>query len=464
MISNNASLLQSSDILTHLFANVDVAFVVLNLNREVMMMNRHAERLTGYSQEEMVGKSARIFYDLENDFTVQGQKRYNPDAEYNQEHYITPYITKQGRRFWGDTQGGPVKDENGKTLYFVAIVVDVTERYRSTQTLNKLHDITSDRNLNFKERMQRMLALGCEHFELPIGILSRIENKDYIVEHATHPDGAIKGGEVFDFEQTYCYRVYKANDVQLYHKIAESPFAAHPCYSTYGLESYIGSPVIVDGKRYGTLNFSSADERHPFSSQDREIIRLLAQWVGHEIARTRDIEELNLAREKLEHAANTDTLTGLPNRRYINQELDRQLSQYHRFNEPLAIAIVDFDNFKILNDTYGHDAGDQALIEFADITARELRKYDLCGRWGGEEFMIVFPNTRKQDAANVLERLRLQVMNSPITHDGNQVFLSISIGLTECRANDVAASITKRADAALYSAKDKGRNCLVTNA
>jgi diguanylate cyclase (GGDEF)-like protein/PAS domain S-box-containing protein len=448
----------------HLFANVDVAFVVLNLNREVMLMNRHAERLTGYKQEEMVGKSARIFYVQEDDFTEQGQKRYNPDAEYTKEHYVTPYITKQGRRFWGDTQGGPVKDANGNPLYFVAIVTDVTERYQSTLTLNHLHAVTSDRNLDFSERVIRLLTLGCEHFELPIGILSHIDDQTYTVKYAKHPDNVLVGGEVFEFKDTYCYHVYQANDVQQFHHVSTSRISDHPCYTQFGMEAYIGSPIFVDGERYGTLNFSSPEPRRTFSAQDREIIRLLAQWVGHEIARTRDIEELQQAREQLEHVANTDSLTGLPNRRYVNNEIERHVAKFERFDQPVTIAMVDFDNFKQLNDLYGHAVGDQALIEFSSITRSELRKYDLCGRWGGEEFIIVFPNTRLRDAATVIERLRVQVMNSPIIANNNdQIFMTISIGLSESRKGEVADALINRSDSALYRAKENGRNCLIVS-
>ncbi|MBM7035441.1 sensor domain-containing diguanylate cyclase [Vibrio ulleungensis] len=463
MIETLDSSYQSSQMIDHLFANVDVAFVVLNLNREVMLMNRHAERLTGYTQEDMVGKSARVFYEREEDFTEQGQKRYNPDAEYTKEHYVTPYITKQGRRFWGDTQGGAVKGADGKPIYFVAIVTDVTERYQSTLTLNHLHAVTSDRNLDFSERMSRILTLGCEHFELPIGILSRIDDEVYTVEYAKHPENALKGGEVFDLSNTYCFHVFQADDVQQFHHVADSRISSHPCYTAFGLEAYIGSPIFVDGVRYGTLNFSSPDPRRTFTAQDREIIRLLAQWVGHEIARMRDIDELQQAREELERVANTDSLTRLPNRRYLNCEIERHMAHFERFSEPVTIAMVDFDKFKLLNDHYGHAAGDQALIDFATITRNELRKYDLCGRWGGEEFIIVFPNTNISDASLVIERLRQQVMASPVTLDNDQIFFTISIGLSESRKGEETEALIQRADDALYRAKEKGRNCFVTS-
>lgn len=455
--------LDSSDMLMHLFAHVDVAMMIVSLDRNIIMMNDFASRLTGYSKDEIVGKSTKILYAREKDFLDLGTERYNPNAEYQADHYVVPYMTKQGNLFWGDAQGGLIKDSSGEPLCYMSIVYDVTEQYRATQTLNLLHSITSNRDLDFTDRMNQILELGCEHFDQKIAILSEIKGDHYTVRYVCQPEDALEQGQVFSLENTYCAHVFKANDVQDFHHAGKSSISNHPCYLNFGLESYIGSPIFVDGKRYGTLNFSSPDPRLPFTEQDKEIIRLLAQWIGHELARIEDLNIIEKASIELEKAANSDPLTLLPNRRNTDIHLEKQLARFHRLNEPMTVAIIDFDYFKVLNDTYGHHAGDEALKQFSKMAKESLRKYDHIGRWGGEEFLVILPNTHLDTAFSILDRLRSNVEHSSIQYLDQDIEFTISIGVSESIAEDTVDSICIRADDALYDAKTSGRNQVYIN-
>ena len=129
------------------------------------------------------------------------------------------------------------------------------------------------------------------------------------------------------------------------------------------------------------------------------------------------------------------------------------MERAQRFHTPLTVALVDIDHFKTINDTLGHAQGDLAIVAVSGIIERNLRVYDSVGRFGGDEFLIVLPNTPAQEALLVLERLRTQVEEEP-TLDG----ATLSIGVATLAAMDVPAVLIARADEALYQAKVAGRN------
>nr|WP_238322168.1 sensor domain-containing diguanylate cyclase [Vibrio mexicanus] len=146
----------------------------------------------------------------------------------------------------------------------------------------------------------------------------------------------------------------------------------------------IYAPIFVDGERYGTLNFSSPKPCRPFIRQDYELVKLFAEWVGHEVARTRDIRAMEILTEKMKIMANTDALTGLNNRRFVEEALHQLVKRANDSGMALSVALIDFDHFKLINDTYGHAIGDDVLKLFGSIAPKVGRKMDLYGRWGAK--------------------------------------------------------------------------------
>lgn len=166
-------------------------------------------------------------------------------------------------------------------------------------------------------------------------------------------------------------------------------------------------------------------------------------------------------------AAITDALTGLHNRRYMETHLAALVDQAAARGKPLSVLVLDIDFFKAINDTHGHDAGDDVLREFAIRVRKSIRGIDLACRYGGEEFVIVMPETDMAVAGTVAERLRRRIATEPFPIDRGQrqIDVTISIGLAGLEgADDTAANILKRADQALYRAKRDGRNRVVADA
>ncbi len=152
-----------------------------------------------------------------------------------------------------------------------------------------------------------------------------------------------------------------------------------------------------------------------------------------------------------------DLLSGVLNRRGIEQKLETELKRATRTGHGLSIALIDIDHFKAINDYAGHAAGDTALRDVVSAISERLRPHDLLGRFGGDEFLLIFPRTSCSDAFNVSSKIEQSVRELSIPGDGRP--LTISTGLTQAASGEIAGPLLARADKALYSAKNAGRNC-----
>lgn len=165
--------------------------------------------------------------------------------------------------------------------------------------------------------------------------------------------------------------------------------------------------------------------------------------------------------KELTELAFTDTLTGLPNRRAIEDWAATQLSSALRHGFPFWVALADLDHFKQVNDSFGHEAGDAVLKHFAGILKKSLRRGDLCGRLGGEEFLLVLTHTDKEDALKVIDRVRTELSGTPVVFGDYTLRVSASFGIAGVdgtQKRSTFSGLRELADAALYSAKRAGRN------
>jgi diguanylate cyclase (GGDEF)-like protein/PAS domain S-box-containing protein len=189
----------------------------------------------------------------------------------------------------------------------------------------------------------------------------------------------------------------------------------------------------------------------PLPSHDGQVRRFAAieRDVSTEVQREHDLEEMAFA----------DPLTKLANRRYFEQILVRELSRARRTHQPLCFAILDIDNFKAVNDTWGHPVGDQVLIAVANALHQAVRIYDYAARIGGEEFAVVLPGAARPDGLAIIDRLRGHVhASAQVTVENQIISVTCSAGLTSMVPDDTIESLTQRADRALYLAKNSGRN------
>lgn len=174
------------------------------------------------------------------------------------------------------------------------------------------------------------------------------------------------------------------------------------------------------------------------------------------------IRELELELEKTSVLVRHDQLTGVLNRHGLEDMFEKEISRAQRHDTVMCVALLDIDNFKKLNDSLGHDAGDQALIHLATVCRHTLRPQDTIARYGGEEFVILLPETNLKDAVLVLTRLQRELTKKFFLNDNDKVLITFSAGVTQMTEQDNQGSVIKRADEAMYEAKQTGKNRVVS--
>lgn len=212
-------------------------------------------------------------------------------------------------------------------------------------------------------------------------------------------------------------------------------------------------PSLVGGAVIGSVLVS-----HPAPLDDRTRTRVV-DAVGQSAPVLANLRNLAVA----EVRAATDALTGLPNSRALGENLARMVAQAARSDQPLAAILCDLDRFKQINDIYGHDKGDEALAAASAALRAGVRESDLAGRFGGEEFLILLPNTTLDDAALVAEKLRKAISRVRVAGIEAGITASFGVAAFPADASD-PARLLRTADRALYAAKARGRNCVATSA
>jgi diguanylate cyclase (GGDEF)-like protein/PAS domain S-box-containing protein len=164
--------------------------------------------------------------------------------------------------------------------------------------------------------------------------------------------------------------------------------------------------------------------------------------------------------EDLQEKAFQDTLTSLPNRRYMDRYLMSKLDEISRYDWTFGLIFLDIDHFKAINDTYGHDVGDEALKMLARTLSHSSRSFDTVGRWGGEEFVIAVVNVDRDKLLHIAERYRRMIESSTVTTGGTDFRMTVSLGATLAGQGDTLDSLVKRADELMYQSKLAWRNCV----
>lgn len=179
----------------------------------------------------------------------------------------------------------------------------------------------------------------------------------------------------------------------------------------------------------------------------------------------RFLQELQSLRDEvglLKEQVRTDALTGLYNFRFFSDTLPLEMERSRRSFQALSLIVLDIDHFKKFNDTWGHEVGNQVLMLVAQQITLTIRKLDYACRFGGEEFVVLLPNTDLHQAKNVAERLREAIESTPLNYDGQSLSVTASLGVDEFRGNhsDTPEGFIERVDSWLYQAKRDGRNCV----
>ena len=225
----------------------------------------------------------------------------------------------------------------------------------------------------------------------------------------------------------------------------------------YKTRSFISYPIVINGRKVGLLNLTDKQGGGAYDEVDISLLEIIAPQVALALERAEWQEKAT----QFQLMSITDPLTGLPNRRYLEERLAEEVNRSKRYDHEMSFLMIDIDDFKVYNDRNGHQAGDLALQMTAHALRVALRSADVAARYGGEEFCILLPQTSLAEAQVIAERVREKIQDTPYPHARSQPLgaVTISTGIsTLSHAIDTAEQVIWAADRALYEAKDDGKN------
>ena len=252
------------------------------------------------------------------------------------------------------------------------------------------------------------------------------------------------GGVVADSLRTRTIRIVRDTT-----KVTLAPFER--TLVARGARALAAAPLVGRGVVHGAILFWAL-ETTAFNQEARRTVAMVVPHVANALMMASLVEEV-------EARSLTDPLTGLANRRWLEQRLDEELDRVRRYGRPLCLALLDIDHFKAVNDRLGHAAGDEVLRKLAALLLSERRSTDLVCRYGGEELVLILPETWPGDAVALAERIRARAEDGILGYHADGTPITVSIGIAGTTPErDLPSTLFAAADASLYRAKSDGRN------
>lgn len=446
-------------------------------------LNPAFEQLTGYTREEVLGQNCRFLNGPETDPATRQEIRTALREKRGCQVLIKNY-RKDATTFWNELTLSPVVESAGLVSHYIGIQVDVTERKRAEAQL--AIQMAALKTAEHKAKLQADFRHNLLNF-VQQTLQEELTDDDFyqaLLERAVRMiPGTQAGSILIRRNDTYPFVAAVGFDLELLRSFSftEKDFLrGNPRFQkpqlVYGWEAELLNdtqreimevggrakdiavslcvPIVVEGQVVVSLNLDNFDDRDAFGDEALEMARVLAQQVAALLQRKKLEATLREKQTELERLAHYDSVTGLPNRRLFDDRLEQAAAQSRRSGRPLTVMFLDLDNFKHVNDTYGHSVGDELIKEVAAHLACAIREGDTLARWGGDEFAIILPNLGDIcEASTIAERL-LDALRQPLLLNGREVRIGASIGIDVCLDGlTAAAELVKNADVALYRAK-----------
>jgi diguanylate cyclase (GGDEF)-like protein/PAS domain S-box-containing protein len=466
-----------AEIARRLFESFPDAIVVIDRTGNIVQMNDQVESIFGYRRSELLDRPMNVL--IPEWFGERHVKAVAERVADPHPHPMRVGLELLGKRkdqseFPVEIMLSPMPAENDGMV--IAVVRDITAPKQAAESARKTNE--------------ELMALVTELQRRDSEMQSLISMDDLLQSCTTQEEAykvvALAAGELFD-GQAGCLAVLRAWDQYLEivarwgddGPLGEPIFSVEDCWalrrgqlhevadSRAGLlcrhfvdqpaTGYLCVPLTVQGEMLGVFCLAGA----PAKRSSHQVSQLqLAVTVSEAVKLS--LSNLRL-REKLRAEAIHDPLTGLFNRRYLEETLARELHRARRRKSSLCVAMLDLDNFKRFNDTFGHDAGDSLLRELGRLVRGKVRKSDIPCRYGGEEFVLVLPDSSLADAEHRVEQLRVLINELQIPH-GEQLLgaLTVSAGVAQADEHSFNPNeLLRAADQALYAAKNAGRDRVV---
>ncbi|SEI58490.1 bifunctional diguanylate cyclase/phosphodiesterase [Achromobacter sp. NFACC18-2] len=415
---------------------VDYAIYMLNPDGIVANWNAGAQRAKGYTAQEIVGRHFSCFYTEEDRARGVPQRGLATARETGKFEAEGWRVRKDGTLFWAHVVIDAIHDDAGELIGFAKVTRDNTERREREQQLLKAKQLAEHYNGELTS-MSSFLQAVVSHIPSCVLVLDAVSREFLLANRqAEETFGGSPGGLQGKTAQQCLPELVCAFFDRLTNDALRSDGAIRE--EEEELATARGPRTL----RTKTLAFHSNDPRSRY-------VLLIAD----------DVTDENAAHAQVRYMAHHDTLTGMPNRRLFRDRLLSALAASR--DRSTAVLYLDLDNFKSVNDTLGHQSGDELLRLLAKRLPKHLREQDTLARLGGDEFAVVLPNIAEQDDVRKLAERLIEAVRQPFEIAGHTVPVSVSIGIAMSEAQSLSADhLLRYADMALYEAKRNGRNCL----
>ncbi len=451
-----------------------IAFLITTRDGTIVWANPAIEAMTGYAPSELAGQTPRLFKSGQHSESFYRELWETILAGRKWQGEMTNR-RKDGSLYQEELSITPVRGPHGEFSHFIAAIKDVSARWKAEEALRQAHNElnravaeASDRQAESEKLTELVDMIQCcqsreKAFQIVAEVLESIfpacAGALYLINTSHDEAEAMAhwgpGGEINKiFRPDDCWALRRGK----VHVAADAKSATRCDHAPHASDSgHICIPLVAHGETLGLLYFEFPADSPGRPAQPWKRLAERAAVVGERLSLA--LANLQL-REELRQQSVRDVLTGLFNRRYMEETLDRELSRAARYNESVAVAICDLDRFKDFNDIFGHDAGDLLLREVAGVMTANVRQSDVVCRLGGEEFVVILPGANLDIAWTRLETIRKQVQSISLNHRNRTLDrVTISSGLAAFPKDGASSEdLLHAADKALYRAKREGRN------
>lgn len=433
-----------------LFDSLSEGIIVVDSSYHLVDLNKNARKFLVYPEENWKGVLLK-----EGVIDIPGlTNRLNTANRFS---YETDY--KVDTRL--EIDGKPISDDNENFTGWLLTVRDITARkivqkaeIERRQFAESLRDVSLliNSTLNLNEVLERILSSVFEFLPCNMANIALIENG---IAHVEIYHGYLNPEEI-EWVKTATFDVENVKNLKLMVDTGNPMFIADTRKIDYftnpSVLSYMGAPIKVRNEVIGFLNLDS-DTPDAFNSMEEcQRLQAFADLAGIAIDNARMYQ-------RTKESAVIDALTGINNRRNLLHLAEKEFERSRRLNSPISVIMLDIDNFKMINDTCGHQAGDTVLRNVGKALSAFIRKIDIAGRYGGDEFCIVLPDTGLQEAKTAANRLLEEFHKIRIPSISYEEYLQASLGVA-CKDESISnlEDLLVRADMAMYQAKKRGRN------
>jgi diguanylate cyclase (GGDEF)-like protein/PAS domain S-box-containing protein len=453
--------------------NFDEAFWMFDGNfEELLYINDRGVKMYGVTREELK-KNPMSFLDEVHPSDVESVKealeRLRNGEKVSLEYRVN---SEENYQRWVDVQGVPVLDEEGTMDKIIGSSRDITERktaelelYNEKQRLEavvSLQDSVAQSEFNLDQIMQTVVDSLIEIINADGAVIEVIDGSELVYRSCSGniADQTGLGIPVDESLSGKCYRTgtkKRSDDIADDQRVDQATIEE----SDFECGSMLIIPLGQGDDRFGVLKVLNK-EPYAFTDSDENVLNLIGGMVSASMSQAMQYEEKEKYLEQVLAMAHTDALTGLDNRRKLMSDVNEEIDRAVRYEHPLSFGILDLDRFKEVNDTYGHQTGDDVLRRIGQVIRSSTRDTDTAGRYGGEEFAFVLPETDLDRATELSVRLLDKLRQETFSSNGSSFSITASIGLAEYEPGFTQDEFINEADKALYEAKTKGRDCVQT--